>query len=147
MDFKPTAVMQAFRQREMQEKERWRERWIQCRVYSVLALRGNGRNRNRWNVWLLYIKMRVGVAGMLLQHCACNAAWRLPELNSKLGRRGGRREESRGEKLRRGEGEKMRESASVTEVKNKLMGWKECLNVNDGLLFKAEQRNDSFPPI
>lgn len=108
-----TAVMPTFKKREMQKEGERRKEMdsLWSAVYSTLAFRCNERSRNRWNVWLSYIKARVGVggvAGMLLQQCASNAAWSLPELNSKLGRRGWRRDRSRGEGVRRAKGEKMR---------------------------------------
>lgn len=115
-------------EREMQkEGERQKEMdSLYNTVYSTLAFRCNERNRNRWNVWLSYIKARLGVgvvAGMLVHQCASNAAWSLPELNSKLGRRGWRRDKSWGEGVKGGDGEKMR-GCFCYRRKNRLAGLK-----------------------
>lgn len=99
-------------------------------MYSILGLRCNAMNRNKHNAWLFHRKTRVGVGGVaviLQQHYASNAAWSLPELNSNL-RRGGVKEwrESRGgTENGLGEGEKMRECFCVTKVKKKQARWGE----------------------
>lgn len=86
-----------------------------------------------------------GAVVILQQHYASNVAWSLPELNSKLRRRGWRRGESREEGLRMG-WERVRkwESVSVLQKwkkKNRLAGVKRMVDV---LLFTAERKNDKF---
>lgn len=99
-------------------------------MYSILGLRCNARNRNKQNAWLFHKKTGVGVGGVaviLQRHYASNAAWSLPELNSKFAKEGlkERRESRGGTENGLGEGEKMRECFCVTEVKKKQARWGE----------------------
>lgn len=46
-------------------------------MYSILGLRSNAMNINKYNAWLFHKKTRVGVGGVaviLQQHYASNAA-------------------------------------------------------------------------